>query len=93
MLIIPLTCTQVFPLLNFSLLFKYGGVETPAVLHDLSFVHDTLSSLRENVIWDNPSSKKFPLQVWDFCLLAQTLSKWASNNSNFTLDDILIYII
>lgn len=38
------------------------------------------------------SRKKFPFQVWDFGLLAQTLSKWASDNFNFTSDNILIYI-
>ena len=81
------------PLLDFSLLFKYGVDETPGeVLHDLCVVHDTLSSLCENVIGDNPSRSKFPFQVWDFGLLAQTLSRWASANFNFTSDDILIYI-
>lgn len=34
---------------------------------------------------------KFPFQVSDFGLLTQTLSKWASDNFNFTSDDILIY--
>lgn len=83
---------QVFPLSFAFLFFKYGVYETPGeVLRDLFSVHDTLSSLCENVIWDNPSRKKFPFQVLDFCLLAQTLSKWASGNSNFSSDDITNY--
>lgn len=84
---------QGFPLSFAFLLFKYGVDETPGdVLHDLFSVHDTFSSLCENIIWDNPSRKKFPFQVLDFGLLAQTLSKWASDNFNFTSADIPNYI-
>lgn len=84
---------QVFPPSFVFLLFKYGVDETPGeVLHDLFSVHDTLSTLCENVIWDYPLRKKFPFQLLDFGLLAQTRSKWASDNFNFTSDDILNYV-
>lgn len=60
--------------LDFIQLLQYGIDKTlEYILLDLCFVCDVLSSLRESLIWDNPSRKIF--QVWDFGLLTQMLSK------------------
>lgn len=63
MLIIPQTCMQVFPPSVAFLLFKYGVDETPEILHDLFSVHDTLSGLCKNAIWDNQGNC-FPFKSW-----------------------------